>query len=139
MKATFSLELFYYNLHCMNQSFARKLDMITMPGMGKAIVDDEMRRPPVWVAEIMGFNEKYGYERRFLRGELDITGAIYRGRRGVVRWYIIDSGHVYEVKEQTNYKAFDHYFCTVDDEGDIVRFEKEVVDAWLKSRDGSAD
>lgn len=133
MKAMLSLELFHYNMHCRPVPWEMKLRTMTA-GTMRFLVDEEAGRPHVWVAEITGRNDG-GLVRSFLRGELDITGARSGGKRGVLRRYVLDSGHIYEVKKQLDYTKYGRYFCTVDDEGDIVRLsEQEVNDRFSRSR-----
>ena len=86
-----------------------------------------------WVAEIFDFDTKYRYKRKFLPAKKDYRHANKNASEGVLAEYILESGHIYEVKHSiTKYKT-ERYFCTVSDNGDVIKLtEKEVID-WLKN------
>lgn len=89
-----------------------------------------------WCAEITGFDCKYKYRRNFVRGKKDYTTANSNGSRGMYYEWIMDSGHIYEVKEQVSWSRTIRYFCTVSESGDIVKLDESEVIKWLKRRSG---
>lgn len=89
-------------------------------------------QPKQWVAELTGFDDKFGYKREFLPYNKDYSRANSKGSRGVYAHYILEQGRVYEVKEPVSWKNTIRYFCAVDAEGDIVKISKEDVDECLK-------
>lgn len=89
-----------------------------------------------WVAEITGFDDKFGYQRIFLPYNKDYSHANSKGSRGVYAHYILEQGRIYEVKEPISWKNTIRYFCTVDADGDIVKITKEDVDECLNEISG---
>lgn len=87
-----------------------------------------------FVAEITGLHPKYGYERRFLKPQRDYRSASSTGNRGVYAYYILESGKIYDVLKPVSWKNSHRYFCTVDEDGDIITLEKKEVDECLKNR-----
>jgi len=77
-----------------------------------------------WVAEITGKDQKYKYARKFLKGKKDYSRANSKGSRGIFMEYLLESEHYYEVSAQISWKNIDRYFCTVDNEGNIVRIDE---------------
>ena len=88
--------------------------------------------PSYWVARITGTDIRYGYQREFLHGKKDYTNANSIGSRGVEVSYLLESGNIYEVKKHVSWKRSVRYFCTVDDNGDIIDMSKEEVDQCLQ-------
>ncbi len=86
-----------------------------------------------WVAQIVGIDPHYGYKRVFLRGKYDYTRANSVGSRGIFVFYMLESGHIYEVSDPISWKRINRYFCTVSQVGDIIQISKEEVNAWLKN------
>lgn len=134
MKAYLEIELFGENARQMFKLWetiintgAPGLGTITFGGMPSS----------GWVAEITGFDPKYKYARNFLKRKLDYSRANSKGSRGVYAEYILESGKIYEVKEQTSWKKVYRYFCTVNNDGEIVILNESEVIEWLKSRSES--
>lgn len=96
---------------------------------------EQHRSPPKsrdWVAEIVGFDARYGYKRKFIHGKSDYARSNARATRGLYINYILESGHLYEVASPQSWKQTKRYFATVTDDGDVVEILKEVVDQCLK-------
>lgn len=93
---------------------------------GKAYFDAHIGTPPrsSWVAEIAGPDEKYGLSRVFLRGKIDYSKANGKGSRGIFAEYILSPGKIYEVKSQETWGRARRYFCTVEDDGEIVELDE---------------
>jgi hypothetical protein len=106
-----------------------------MPGLGDMLTEGV--RVPYWVARIIGHDPKYKYVREFLKGKKDYTKANSKGSRGVYLWYILESGYVYEVSSPSTWSRIDRYFCTVTDDGEIQRVDKDYVDQWIKDHSAS--
>ena len=129
MKAMLGLEVFCYADQQMLRREKELMDRI-VPGLGTATYGDDCKAE-VWVAEIVGFDPKYKYRRSFLRPRMDFSKANSKLSRGVMKWYVLDSGRTYEVSQRTSWKHLHRYFCFVDVDGNIVKIDKEEVDAWL--------
>lgn len=83
-----------------------------------------------WVAEIAGVDSKFRFTRRFIPFRQDYSEANGVGSRGIYRYYLLESGKVYEVYAPTSWKAHDRYFCRVE-EGRIVRMTEQMVMEFL--------
>lgn len=95
-------------------------------------------RADYWVAEVIGLSPHFGVKRQFLGCHKDYSRANSVGSRGVYAYYVVESGHIYEVSEPLSWKKVDQYFCTVDGDGEIVRLTIEDVLAHFNKRSGSA-
>lgn len=125
MKAFLEIELRGDNIR-QSAKIAQYIGNEIMPGLGSSIFGIP---PSGWVAEITGFDDKYKYNRQFLRFKKDYSRTNSKGSRGVYAEYILDSGKIYDVKEHK-----DRYFCTVDDGGNIIKLTEEEVIECLKVR-----
>jgi hypothetical protein len=102
-----------------------------LPGVGDALIGSVASRQ--WVAEIVGTDTRYKWRRHFLRGYKDYALANGIGSRGVYVFYILESGHIYEVKDPQSWKHCDRYFCRVTDDGDIEKIAEKEVREWFAS------
>ena len=134
MKAYLEIELFGENTR---QMFKLWENIINMGAPGLGTITFGGMPPSGGVAEITGFDPKYKYARNFLKRKLDYSRANSKGSRGVFAEYILESGKIYEVKQQISWKKVDRYFCTVTNDGDIERLDEKEVIEWLKSRSES--
>lgn len=133
MKATLSLEY-------IGESQDARLAMchgITREVLGAEVANatfgpSRPRKP--WVAEITGKDAKFGFARHFLPANWQRKRANSAHSRGVELWFVLESGHFYEVKSPVSWQNSERYFCTVTDDGSIVHVGKEEVDQWLNSR-----
>lgn len=87
-----------------------------------------------FVAEILGFDKKYKFKRRFLKYNKDYSEANSKGSRGVYAYYILESGKIYDVKSPVSWKNCERYFCSVSEFGFIYYLTEEEVIECLKSR-----
>lgn len=132
MKAQITLESIGHSAYQEMCGMARFIDKAGYRGAGRDVVG--YVPSPCHVAEIVGFDRKFGYARRFVKGFTDYSKANSKGSRGVYRTYFIESGNVYEVKEKTSWSKSETYYCYVDhNDGDIYRMSKDDVDNYLKS------
>jgi len=110
-----------------------RLQQIKMKGLG---VPDRLRdinnlapvlRRP-WVAEIIGTDPTYRWARTFLKGNKDYSRANSIGSRGVMVYYRLREGRIYEVNDWMSWSSVDRYFCRVEG-GRVIRMtEAEVQD-----------
>lgn len=104
------------------------------PGLGTATFGGgpvaTHETPRYWVAEILGLDPVYQYQRKFLRGKKDYKFANSVGSRGVYAYYLLESGKLYEVKAPVSWKRSERYFCVVNNDGDIVRVGQEFIEQW---------
>lgn len=96
-----------------------------IPGLGTSIFHVPAS---AWAAEVTGVDPKYKFKREFLRFKKDYSRSNSVGSRGVYAIYILEAGHIYDIKE---FK--DRYYCTVDDTGNIIRLSESEVMEWLNS------
>lgn len=134
MKAYLEIELFGEDARQMMRLW-EAIGNMAFPGLGTATFGG--MPPSGWVAEITGFDQKYKYARKFLKRKLDYSRANSKGSRGVYAEYILESGKIYDVKQQISWKRVRRYFCTVNQDGDIVILSESEVVEWLKSRSES--
>lgn len=103
---------------------------------GAHLGDQEFRVPSsTWCAEILGTDPKYRYKRKFIRGKKDYSIANGKGSRGLYYEWILESGHIYEVKEQLSWSRTARYFCTVDNDGNVVNLSEEDASKMFKKID----
>lgn len=95
------------------------------PGLGTALFSIP---PSSWVAEITGTDTKYKFKRQFLPFKKDYSRANSVGSRGVYANYILESGHVYDIKDNK-----ERYYCQVLNDGQIVRMTESGVLDWLSN------
>lgn len=128
MKGILILELFGENTRQLCKTY-RKMFEVGGGDFGRMYFDKYIGTPPrsSWVAEITGPDEKYGLARSFLRCKMDYSKANSKGSRGIFAEYILSQGKIYEVKEQESWKRSSRYFCTVSDEGEIVKLDEETA------------
>ncbi len=130
MKAILEIELFGEDTRKMLKLWT-SIANDALEGLGDMVIGN--MPPSGWVAEIIGFDPKYKYARNFLKRKLDYSRANSKGSRGVYAEYILESGKIYEVKEQTSWKRSHRYFCTVNQEGDIITIGEGEVQEWLRN------
>ncbi|MFA7121499.1 MAG: hypothetical protein WC277_08445 [Bacilli bacterium] len=129
MKATLKLELIG-GREPTSFLIPRRVLNAASPGMGDTLIGKP--DPLLWVAEIVGTDAKYGYARRFLRGDYDYSHANAKGTRGIFVWFLLESGRVYDVKSPFSWSRTERYFCRVTSDGDIEKISQEDVEAWLE-------
>jgi len=81
-----------------------------------------------WCAEIIEFDTKYKYVRRFLPFRKDYSQSNSMGSRGVRAIYTLSENKIYEAKEHKN-----RYFCMIKD-WEIVKVSKAEVAEWLNEK-----
>ena len=104
-------------------------------GVSRAVVGNARPRKP-WAAEITGTDPRFGVARKFLQPKWQRKNANSAHSRGVELWFVLESGHLYEIKSPTSWKSSDQYFCTVLDDGSIKRLSKDEAMQWLKNHLG---
>jgi len=85
-----------------------------------------------WVAEIVGLSAKYGFERKFLRPNIDYAEANSAGSRGIYKYYWLEEGKVYEVSAPQSWRKIDRYFCEIKNNR-AERIDRSKVEEWLKN------
>lgn len=124
MKIFIELELRGDDVGQLGKMYASIGNDIT-PGLGTSIFSIP---PSAWIAEITGTDPKYKFKREFLRYKKDYSRANSVGSRGVYANYILESGKIYDIKEHK-----DRFYCTVTDNGNIVRLSESEVIECLKN------
>jgi hypothetical protein len=98
------------------------------PGLGDSTFGKPLTGP--WVAKITGKDFHYGYKREFIQGKKDYTHANSKGSRGVFCFFMVENGHVYEVKGSRR-----RYFCKVDNDGEVIEITRKDVDEWINNQE----
>lgn len=88
---------------------------------------------PWWVARITGASSRRGWHYEYLQPSVDYTNANSVGTRGVMLYFILESGQVYHVQHTPSWGRTAQYFCRVTQDGDIEEITREDVLAWLQS------
>lgn len=130
MKAIKEIELFGEDTRALSKFYTGVIND-GMPGLGDMVIGSIP--PSGWVAEIAGTDPKYKYVRCFLKPKKDYSRANSKGSRGVYAEYVLESGRMYEVKEQVSNKRTIRYFCTVDGDGNVIDIPESEVKEWLKT------
>lgn len=102
-----------------------------IPGLGKAIFSWPS---DTWAAEIIDFDKKYKYQRKFLKGKKDYTYSNGKGSRGIYYEWILESNHIYDIKRRVSWGRCERFFCTVNEDGDIIKIDEQEVIECLKRR-----
>lgn len=119
MKASFRAEAMGFQPH----------EERTYRGLG--IAQDMARRQRPWVAELTGLCPNYGFQRRFLRPKRDYADANSRGTRGVLFYWTLESGFLYETRYRSTWDRWHHRFLLVTSDGEIQDVTEEEVRGWL--------
>lgn len=90
-------------------------------------------RPKAWVARILGTDQRYAFQREFLRGKKDYAEANSTGSRGVYRWYELEEGDIYEINAPQSWTKADRYFA-LSTKGQLLRMELDDVIEWFLRR-----
>lgn len=83
-----------------------------------------------WVARITGYDDHFGFARRFIRGSINYTEADSSGNRGVYLYFFLWNG-IYEVNERISWKNVRRYFIKVDGPR-ITEITREEVSQWIR-------
>jgi hypothetical protein len=99
--------------------------------MTAGIIKDPINRLP-WVAEITGLDDRYKYARRFLPHKTDLREASSTRNRGVMFWWTLDPGKLYQAYYRTSWRSgYDRPFLTVSDDGEIIELSESEARRWL--------
>ena len=96
----------------------------------EAIGDDLPGCHRAWVAEISIDLDTGRLERRFVRGMRDYRDANGTGSRGVIIYYWLREGLLYEVNSPKSWRRCDRYYCRAEN-GDVVRLSPTEAARWL--------
>jgi len=66
-----------------------------------------------------------------IRGRKDYSKANSKGSRGVYLNYVIESGHLYFVREAVSWKRIREYFCLASEDGEVVELNDTEAMSWL--------
>ena len=88
-----------------------------------------------WVAEITGHDTRYGWARKFLRGQYDYENANSVGSRGVMVHFFLESYRAYEVKKPISWRKDDRFFCSCGTDGKIERIDEDEVERLISFND----
>lgn len=130
MKAVLEIELFGEDTRQLYKFWTNFTNEMS-PGLGDATFGT--LPPSGWVAEVIGTDQKYKFARSFLKRKLDYSRSNSKGSRGIFAEYILESGKIYDVKQQVSWRNSKRYFCTVNSEGDIIELSEEEVKNCLKN------
>lgn len=103
-----------------------------LPGLGNHVIGRSRMRMP-WVAEVAGVDNKFAFKRNFLKANWERSKSNATGSRGTRLCFALESGKLYEVKSPQSWRSTDRYFCTVNEEGNIIRMTDTEAKTWLKN------
>jgi len=132
MTVVLRLEAIGDDMVAFNRSNQRKLSEAGVPEYFQRNLDLSASLRKTWVAEIEGHGDHYKWERRFLKGNKDYSQANSIGSRGVMVYYHLKEGPVYEVHSWVSWSSVDRYFCRVE-EGVVIRMTEEEVELHVGS------
>lgn len=132
MKAQIALEYIGEAQDALIALYSSIIDQVE-PGLGRAVIGPRRHRKP-WVAEVTGRDDQYGLARQFMPAKFQRKRANSAHSRGVELWFVLESGHLYEVNAPVSWRARDRYFCTVSADGEVARLDDEEVQQWLNAR-----
>lgn len=89
-------------------------------------------RHKVWVAELLDFDDKYLFKRKFLNGNKDYTTSNGTGNRGIFLYFILQEGKIYEILEPISWKKDRRYFAKIENDR-LVELSREEVIQCLKN------
>lgn len=104
--------------------------------VGGCVSDPGLRRlvsggpPRSWVAEVTGRCPTYGFAREFMRPLKDYRNANAKGSRGIMLYYHLRPGRIYEVNARQGWSRIERYFCRVQD-GCLIRLTRTEVERCL--------
>lgn len=87
-----------------------------------------------WVAELTGWDARYGFGRRFLKPKLDYENANSKGTRGVRCYFTLGLDKVYEAWWMQSWHDCRRAFLRATPEGDVTEIGREEAEAWLRAR-----
>lgn len=134
MKAVLSLEIIADNYFALQSAKAKGEVDPSLAARQLARYERLLGRDPIrpWVAALDGLDPKYGFQRRFMKGQRDYAGANGVGSRGVYEYYPLDDG-IYEVHARVTWKKTRRYFVRVAS-GQIEEISRSEVIACLESK-----
>lgn len=103
------------------------------PGRESRYLGKLNHRQP-WVAEITG-GRYIWLDRRFLKGQRDYRNSNSVGSRGIMIYYLLDEGPLYEVFQRLTWTHSDRYYCRIV-AGRLERITQEEVDRCLRANAG---
>jgi hypothetical protein len=87
-----------------------------------------------WAAELTGLCPTYGFRRRFLPFHVDASGGNGKGTRGVMVYWTLRAGHLYEVKFIPSPRArWARRYLSVSEAGELRDLSREEVQEWVGS------
>lgn len=130
MKASLRLEVIGWNVDFLLREHPAAYERMWQRPGGIRVLATRQR---YWVAEIVGSHPRFGWERRFLKPQIDFTDAVDGGQRGVMACYLLECGQAYEVQARLSWERVDRYCCIPDVDGTLRRVGREEVDEWLRT------
>jgi hypothetical protein len=106
------------------RGLARRVES-AMPGYGRMFDPDASGSP--WVAEIIGTHPTFRFERRFLKGQKDYSNGNSKGSRGVMLYFVLEEGLIYEISKRASWKNRMRYFFRILDGREEELTEQEVL------------
>lgn len=79
-----------------------------------------------WVAQIQGFDSKFGFKREFINPRIDLSEAGNTRKRGVKCYWFLDPG-IYECFYHLSWKTTERYFFRATGAGTIKKITEEEV------------
>lgn len=113
---------------------ARAIEAV-MPGCGRLFDAGPSGAP--WIAEIIGMHPTYRFERKFVKPQKDYSDGNSKGSRGVMLYFVVEEGRLYEISKRTSWKGSSRYFFRIENGREEKLTEQEVI-ACLSTNAASA-
>lgn len=91
-----------------------------------------------WCAEILSMSEKYGFERRFIKENLNYSKANASGTRGVELKFIVECNKPHEGYFHLSWKKKERKFFYMTEAGEFKEITKKELIAWLQKNTSDA-
>lgn len=100
-------------------------------GRKGTFLDTKPRQP--WCAKLVDYDEALDrFTREFLSGQKDYSSSNGQGSRGVMRYFWLESGSVYEVHELTSWTRSRRWYAAVSDTGEVIEITRDQAISCLE-------
>lgn len=97
--------------------------------LASQIGERAIRKP--WCAKVS--LNRLGFSREFIKGKIDYTKSNSKQSRGVMVWFVLQHGYVYELKRNLSWKSSKRIFMRVLENGAIEEGSKQDAEKWLSN------
>lgn len=88
-----------------------------------------------WVALVTGRANRANYHREFLPVKIDYSGSNKRGTRGIMAWWTLDTGALYQACTYAEWDTLLRHWIAVDGDGTIRELTDEQAQEVIDQMD----